>query len=685
MIKQVGVIFLGAWTGLSAVWAETEEEAPVVELPAVVVTASRIPQTAGDVPANVTLLDRQAVEGSAALTMDDLLRQVPGFSLFRRQSSLVAHPTTQGASLRGVGPTGASRSLVLMDGVPMNDPFGGWVHWSRVPMVTVERIEVVRGGGSTVWGNFAMGGVIQILTTPPVEQTLRSEALAGNRGTERFGLFVSDVFGPVGVSYELEHFSTDGYHIVREDQRGSIDIPAFSRHQTLGVGVRVEVAPETTLDLKASYFSETRGNGTPYTGNETDSIRLSSTLGWRAGEADFEWVLFGERADFSSTFSSVSPDRTSETPALDQFDVPGRAVGSGLTWAREEGIHQWFAGLDARWVEGETNEDFFFSNGAFNNRRRAGGEQVLAGIFLEDTIEPNDAWRFSLGVRLDYWKNFRGELRQWNLESGALTEEVSFPDRDDVVVNPRAGVVHHLFPGLSLRGAVYRGYRLPTINELYRPFRVGQDTTLANAELDPERLTGLEAGADFQLTEQWYGKVTGFWNRLENPIANVTIDETPTGGALRQRQNLGRARIPGLELETGYELKPSWLLTASYLLSDPRVTRASQQPELEGKRLAQAPRHQIVLGSNFRWEERVRLNLQGRYIGPQFEDDLNTRRLAGFWVADVSVAREFGPGSSLFAGVENLFDRTYEVGKTGDGLVTIGAPRLVHAGVRWRF
>jgi outer membrane cobalamin receptor len=156
-------------TGTRALAASSAVETPgaPVRLEPVVVSAGRVEQALQDVPSNVTVLTRDDIERSAARTVDDLLRQIPGFSLFRRSSSLVANPTTQGVSLRGIGPSGVSRTLVLLDGVPLNDPFGGWVCWSKVPLESIERIEVVRGGGSALYGNYALGGVINIVTRKP--------------------------------------------------------------------------------------------------------------------------------------------------------------------------------------------------------------------------------------------------------------------------------------------------------------------------------------------------------------------------------------------------------------------------------------------------------------------------------------------------------------------------------------
>src|SRR5438132_13685588 len=129
----------------------------------ITVTASRTPTRLADTPASVIVLSRDEIAASAAPTVDDALRQVPGFTLFRRSGSRTANPTSQGVSLRGVGGSGASRALVLDDGVPLNDPFGGWVYWGRIPTVALQRAEIVRGGASDLYGSGAMSGVVQFI------------------------------------------------------------------------------------------------------------------------------------------------------------------------------------------------------------------------------------------------------------------------------------------------------------------------------------------------------------------------------------------------------------------------------------------------------------------------------------------------------------------------------------------
>ena len=658
----------------------------------IIVTPGRIEQRRSEASENVSVLTREDLEKSAPLALDDVLRQVPGFSLFRRSSSLVAHPTTQGVSLRGIAPSGVSRTLVLLDGIPLNDPFGGWVYWSRVPAESLDRVEVVRGGGSGVWGNAALGGVIHLVSRPIEEPGLRLTAQGGTRDTYRIDGAVQRPVGPFHLALDGRVFDTGGYPVVREDQRGPIDVDAASRHAAFRgrIGHRPNETSRWWID--GGYFSERRDNGTPLTGNSTDIGTVAFGAAFdteRAGEWRFD--SFAHLQGFESTFSTQDPDRSAERPALDQFDVPSTAVGAGLQWGRTEWeAHELGAGVDVRWVDGETNEDFRLIDDRFTRRRRAGGEQRLLGLWLQDV------WRASpitltASLRGDLWQSADLFRRERSLEDGTVVRVEDFDDRDELAISPRLGLVQQVSDAVVLRGLFYGGFRAPTLNELVRPFRVRNDVTEANASLDPETLLGGEAGAEYS-SGRLRTRLTGFWNEIDDPIANVTIGLgeaviepcglIPEGGVCRQRRNLDDSRVRGVETEVDFVPRAPWLATASYLFSDARITGSGEEPALEGKRIAQVPRHQVTL--RFSHDAAVPLTaaVQIRYVARQFEDDLNTLSLGDFAVVDLFLARELWRGVDVFFAIENLFDRTIPAGKTADGLVTVGAPFLAHGGVR---
>ncbi len=683
MTRRLAALLLGL-VAVSPAAAQAPDDATRLE--PVVVTVTRMEQKADEAPASVTVLTRDDIEHSASQTVDDLLRQVPGFSLFRRSSSLVTHPTTQGLSLRGIGPSGTSRALVLVDGVPANDAFGGWVYWSRIPRLGIEQIEVVRGGGSSAWGNYALGGVVQILTRRPTERALFFDASYGTRETMNFDLLLQDVEGPFRISLEGNYFSTDGYHVVKASRRGSIDIDADSSHSTFNGRVELVATPEASFFVSGTYFYEARNNGTPLQINHTGSG--SGAIGGRLGTPeDGEWrfVAFADTQEFRSTFSNQAANRNSETLALDQR-VPTTSAGGGLQWSHRFGAHLAAAGGDARWVQGETDERVY-NAGAFVRTRDAGGQQFIAGVFIQDVYTPIPSLELVGGIRGDYWYSYDGTRHDTPPAAGVPAEQ-TFNNIERIIPSGRVAGLYHATPTTDLRASAYQSFRVPTLNEQYRVFRVRNDVTVANESLRPEQLTGGELGVQ-QRWGPFVGRITGYWNDVHDLVANVTLSsrlpDCPVGTTCRQRQNLDLARIRGFETEL--ELRPArdWRFLASYLFADARVVNAPQQPGLEGKRLAQVPEHGATATVRFSRPSWFDASVTVRYVGDQYEDDLNSLPLGGYLVVDVAVSRAITKNVELYAAAENIFDRTYSTGRTSDGVISIGEPFMARGGVRLRF
>jgi outer membrane receptor protein involved in Fe transport len=663
--------------------AAQEEQEPAIRLDPVIVTVTRTEQRAGDAPADVTVLTRQDIDRSPSQTLDDLLRQVPGFSLFRRTSSLVGHPTTQGVSLRGIGPSGTSRALVLLDGVPINDPFGGWVYWDRIPLQGVEQVEVVRGGGSSAWGNYALGGVINIITKKPFSRAALFDGSYGNHNALNVDGIVSEVQGPFRLGLEGNYFNTDGYPIVKKSDRGSIDINATSQHSTFNGRLELALSPDLSFYLRGNHYDEDRGNGTPLQNNDTEAGSFATGGRLRTGDgSDWSFSLYGDFQKFTSTFSTQAANRNSETLALDQR-VPSSSVGGVVQWSRRFGSHLLLAGGDFRWIEGETHEKVY-NAGVFLRRRDGGGQQALVGVFVQDVFTPTPQWEIVGGVRGDYWLTYDGFRRDSPPPAG-IPPSQSFANNDWLAGSPRLAALWHATPSTDLRASVYQGFRVPTLNELYRVFRVRSDVTVANPSLVPERSIGGELGIE-QRWGPFQGRFTGYWNDVKDLVTNVTLatplPDCPPGTTCRQRQNLDLSRIRGLETELTLQPSPQWRFLASYIFTDAKVVNAPQQPGLEGKRLAQVPQHGATLSVSYENAQWLTASAMARFIGPQYEDDQNTLRLGSYWVFDLFLSRRIAKWAEIYVGIENLFNTTYSVGRSSDGVVSIGAPLLVHGGIR---
>jgi outer membrane receptor protein involved in Fe transport len=680
----------------------------VVALSPLFVTATRGGEANEHVPFSHATFAGDTTRSAANVTIDGMLRQIPGFSLFRRSDSLVANPSTQGVSLRGLGPSGASRSLILLDGVPLTDPFGGWVLWSKAPRESLARIEIVPGAGGTAWGNAALGGVIQLITEPPNGSRRRLAARGGSFGTVEVEAQFTEPVGPGTLQLLGRTLSTDGYHVVAEENRGPIDIPATSRSRWATARWRQPVAENVEATLTVRRFAEKRGNGTPYQTNSSDetfaslAIAAQTTAGWQ-----WNATAYAQSQNFTSTFSAVNPARTAETPASHQFAVPATTLG--FAWVAEWGGDAPRAngeepagiaprehprttfGFDVRDIRGETREDSAYADGAFTRRRFAGGRQTLGGVFLLHRRPLLNEVRGSFGVRADGWRDTDGHRRDYL--RGELSGDERYRPRDGVELSPTVGVTWPVRGPVRVHASAQQAFRRPTLNELYRAFRVGNVITDGNPALRTERVMSGEIGVTAG-RGGWTTGVTGFWNELHDSVANVTIARgpvtlpgigfVPEGGEGRRKHNLDRTRVRGVALEARWRFAETCSMDAQYLYNDARVTHAAIAPWLEGRRLAQVPEQSASAGVTWargRWRVAPRV----RWVGEQFEDDNNRLRLAAATVVDVAVSAKVGRNAEMFASVENVFDRRIETGRSSAGLVNVGMPRLVLLGLRlWR-
>jgi outer membrane receptor protein involved in Fe transport len=676
----------------AAMWAARAGAQTVVLAP-VFVTASRSAEAADSVPFSHVALSGDDLRDNPATTIDGALRGLPEFSLFRRTDSLVANPTTQGVSLRGLGPSGASRSLVLLDGVPLNDPFGGWIFWSEVPRESLAGVEVVPGGGGSAWGNAALGGVIQLLTEPATGRRERFMAATGSLETHEAEAQVTEPVGSGTLQLLGRDFSTGGYSIVAPERRGPIDVPATSRSHSVTARWSQPVGDDATVMLTFRTFAESRGNGTPYQNNSARATFGSATVTARPSKS-FQWTatLFAQDQDFASTFSSVNATRTAETPASNQFAVPTTAEGAAWTgeWTGPDDARTTI-GLDVHDARGETREDSAYVAGAFTRRRYAGGRQSDGGIFALHSRAITGTLRASIGVRADEWIETDGHRRDYLL--GAPAGDLVFPRQDGLAFSPSGGMVWQASGLLRLHATAQQAFRRPTLNELYRPFRVGNVITDANPLLSTEKVTGTELGADLVWKKFTLG-VAGFQDNLRDPVANVTIAEgpanvpgigvVPAGGEARRRLNLDEVRVQGATVSARWQIAPALSATGEYLLDDSKVLRASVAPQLEGLRLAEVPVNSATVGLDWRPGHGLKVVPRLRWIGAQFDDDLNTLRLAPATIVDLTASLELPHGVELFLTGENLANRRIETGRSVDGVVNVGTPRLILIGFRWQ-
>jgi len=655
---------------------------PASQFKRVSVTATRTEVRLSDTPASVLVLSAGELQNTSALALDDKLRQIPGFGLFRRSSSRTANPTSQGFSMRGVGASGASRGLVLVDAIPLNDPFGDWVYWDRIPHESVSSVEVLNGGASDLYGTDAMGGVINVIPRRPLDSSLSLETSFGNEETPEISAQGSVRAGRWLGTASGEAYRSDGYFLVDESIRGLVDTRANLKYYTFNPSVTRLFSDRTRWFIAGSVFGEARNNGKVDETNRAHIRQLATGADYQSTAAGVVSVrAYGGPEILDQNFFAVAADRNSESLTRVQR-VPVESVGGSAQWSRTAGARQTLvAGFEAREVRGASNE-FAMSKNIATTAIDAGGRERTEGLFGEDVIRPGARWLITAGARFDHWRNYDALMATQPLTKPGPETVVNYPERTESAFSPRISALYRVSDRLSLIASGYRAFRAPSLNELYRSFRQGNVQTLANANLVEERLTGGEAGARYAaLASRLELRGTFFWSDISNPVSNVTLSIT-NSLITRQRENLGRTRSRGFELDADARLNNRFTLSAGYQYVDAFVVSFPANAALVGLRIPQVPRNALTFQARYFAPSRLTLALQGRFGGIQYDDDLNQFPLGRYFTLDALVSHPLGHRTEIFAAAENLFNDRYTTAATP--VQTLSSPLLARLGLRVR-
>ncbi len=640
-----------------------------VLLPDVVVSASRAPESPRDVAATVNVMSHEQVRTNPARTTDDLLREMPGVEL-PRTSSTVSGPE-EIVSIRGAD---EGRTLVMLDNVPLNDPWGEWVQWNRAPRFQLDRAEVLEGGGSSLYGNYAMGGVISLFTQPILSRAYNLMASGGSRSAGDFSLYGSDTRGPLGASLSADYGTGGGYNVLRADQRGTIDQASTVIRRNVNGRAEYSVGSLGSVFVTGNYFDDDRSLGTPLTEPNTRHISsgvLGGNFATPFGGA-LEARVFGQHQDYDSRSSIVNATRTAERPNVAQ-KIPSHDLGGSLQWSRSLGmLERLSVGGDFRRMVGQLNETVYDATGGIAGTRNSGGSQDVGGAFVQGVLVPIDPLRIEASARFDSWRSYNGSRVDNSVTPPTAT---SFPTKKNSAFAPRLGVRYALPGSLTLRGSFYKAFRAPTLSEEYRTFFSGPNTFMGNPQLTPEYLTGYDVGADWQPFSALDIRATGFWNNYKDLDDFTFLSPGPTPGSIvLQRQNVGAARSRGTEGEFSLRMSRELTLATSYNYDLARVVATK----------AFVNRVPLQRGSarlTYDAPEIASINAIFRYEGPSHA--LGGARMSPYGVLDLDARHEIRRGTDIFASVENVFDRQYTVNFQGP-LESIGLPRTIRGGMSLR-
>ena len=614
--------------------------------------------------------------------MDDMVRSVAGLTSFRRSDARSTHPTAQGLTARGLGGNAASRFAVEVDGVPQSDPFGGWINFTAMDPRLADDVRISRGAAGAV--RFGPGTVAGTLSIDSVGTTAPNAGIAyGSRDSvELWGSGGANLGGArllAGASFN----KGDGFIPIVAADRGPVDRPAPFRQSSGRLRLLAPIGG-TELQASLSAFDDRRDRGVDFTDNHGKGVDASVRL------VGHDWSLVGyaQQRRFQSGFASVGAGRGTVTPALDQYHVPAHGWGAKGQWQPHLGTAQLAFGADLRATGGATNERYSYSAGSFRRDRQAGADSLTGGAFVDSEWKLGTI-NFGAGLRLDRWSIRNATLHE-QVIGGAVLTNAAYLDRHGTQWSGRASAWGNVADRLTLRAAAYRSWRLPTINELVRPFRVGPDATAANPALDPERLVGAEVGLDWRPRDATLS-ITAYTNRLRDSVTNVTLGHGPgvfpgvgfvaSNGLYRQRLNVDAIHARGIEADGEWH-RGAWVLGGSLALTHARLRDDGLAVALDGKRPAQTPAVQANIRTGWAKDGRLAA-LTLRYIGKQDEAEGDPEPLPHAFTADAVLRWPVNRHLSVDLRGENLLNRKIITSILADGTREQATPRTLWIGLQF--
>lgn len=661
-------------------------------LGAMVVSATRSAQALRTLPQHVSVLDASTIVQMPAQTAVDLLRSVPGFTTRDFQSGMQMGPSQSIVSFRGLGGSSAGRTLILLDDVPVGDPFSGWFDWGRLPLPLIESVEVVRGGGATSWGSRALGGVVNLRTVTPNRSGASALIETGSFGTTHSAGAGTLRRGNVTATIAADAWNTSGTLLLREDQAGAIDRP-IGRLSNVVVGkLTWDASPTLRLWSTASRF---RGGERPYRTTDeeqVDDVRAGVRWVHRSGAIAMVTAYAVQRGSLNVS-TSVNSARTTETPSR-AFDAPADGVGLSAQYTQQLAKHQLTAGTDLSSGYGRLAEEQNWVSTRFTRRRLMTGRQTIAGMFIQDALDLGPTLQLQASLRGDVVHEQSRRRSLYAIPENIRLSDTTYAERSTTKLTGSVGARWQMVPQAALRVNAYEAFRAPSLYEqVYPRFSSRGAITESNPGALAEQLGGGEVGLDLTARELITARVTVFYNRVRGALLDLTVGTagavatdippcglTPARQTCAQRRNVSALVSKGVETEITVKPHTRWQLQAGYSYTPTRVS-APGEP-VDAMEVIRAPRHMASASVRTDVPRVASITVEGRHVGRRFDNDLNTIRLTDFTLLNVRVSRAVHPHLMLQATGENLLDRRFPVGRSGGGLEDMGAPRWLTVGVR---
>jgi len=686
MRKLIGCGFLSLVMVLGYPLSLSAQETPkdVYRLDEVVVSATRTEISVFDAPQSVTVISNEELMASPFERVEDIVRSVPGMYNFRHYG-LQTNGIVSPLKMRGVG---SNRVLILVDGVPQNDNFNNaiaWVAWGHIPKESIERIEIVRGPTSALYGSEGLGGVIHIITKKP--KAKRQTSVRGEAGR-------ADTYGGYGFhSQKIKDFGfmvaggyeeSDGFYMVED--REAYEIKRYLEAGKVLGKVTYDITPASDISLAGVYYDHETGKGRKFFYDELTLDQYWMNYKYDGESIDLKGLLYLNRAD-KTAFQDTAKDNYSSLLRMEE--MPSTTWGADFQVTIPFGARTKFT-LGAAYKEAswDYDDEYVASTrdvGAEGKQRFISPFANLDFRLLDDNLIVN------LGTRYDWIRTSDGANWDSQGSAGKPAYDNTFDSNTEGSFSPKLGVAWHPDDKTTLRVSGGKGFRAPSLFELYKVHVRGGGTYYreANPDLEPEEIWSYDVGMERFLTNNVWGRLTFYQSFAEDYIGDRLIGTgTFSGGKTRyeyQLDNISEVDIYGIETEMEWYALSDLTLFANYTYNISEVKKDENNADLEGNYLPNSPRHKVHFGFRYQNPKIVNVSVIGNYYADVYFDNENTLKESGYFTIDATISRKFFDHVTAYINAENLLDEEYPIFRRQGRSDTIAPGLIVTGGLKFEF
>jgi len=652
-MKKSANILLSTIVASALYTIPTVSNAQAIVLEEISVTATKTERKISDVPASIEVITAEDIKKTPANTVVELLRYTSGLDVGNGESIITNENRVK---MRGFGGSSNGRVLVMVDGVALNDAMSQSVQWNKIAVEDIEKIEIVKGANSALYGSNAMGGVINIITKKPKEQKTDVSLTYGSMNTKIGSLATTGKIDKLGYYLSAARTMSDGY--VKE-------LPVSIKSTTIKTGIkRDNLLAKITYDINDN--SDIYLNISKFDNQQTDEKDIPDYDGYHQKETsiksgyrtkldnDVELFvnLYKVDEDKSYDLASTTAVTSTTTTELKRFG------GNIQVTIPFQDTHFITTGIEARYDELDNKSDYTTGKTIQNL-----GSQDYFALFLQDEIFFGEKAVINIGGRYDRFDNHHGSQYQ----SDRTPDTTDYESKTFSAFSPKIGALYNISNNLSFRSSIGKAFRAPSLYELYSTLYASK-IYYSNPDLKPEKVLSYEAGFDYKFYNKAKWSVTAYKSDAEDFIYSTTRAD-----GNKDKTNVGEVEIKGVETELFMPINDNLDFMANYTYNRSKIKKFAADNTLEGKYLTLVPKHKANVAITYANPNIVNITAGVRYVGDRYYDDANTESKAyqSYTLYDLKLSRKITDNSKLTLTIDDLFDNGYAESLVSPGRVTM--------------